>query len=247
MVFVGDPPGRDTRPRRARHEHVGFWDIGKGIAAIMKSYCSSKCLYLDTKKMLCKKWERNLTEQRFGLTEKENFTFIQKCDECCKQGCAGRPTKWNSRDYQKQNYDYCKAHGICVMCKKRVSMLGSIFCSACAEKRSDRYYTMVSTAEGRKKYREEQNGYYKIRAAKRRAEGVCVVCGKRPVKAGRQSCELCLLKKSMRRASKCSEIPRHERPAYGMCYICGDALFEDHKVCERHYVQYLKINEGNLM
>jgi len=42
-----------------------------------------------------------------------------------------------------------------------------------------------------------------------------------------------------------NDISRGERPAYGMCYICGESVKPDFKVCQKHYEHMVRIATEN--
>ena len=83
------------------------------------------------------------------------------------------------------------------------------------------------------------------RRKQRVAQGVCTLCGKRPAKSGRKSCELCLYKERIRRRANYIEhgqdpLPRHERPAYGLCYICLEPVKNGYRLCEKCYTKRVR-------
>jgi hypothetical protein len=48
-------------------------------------------------------------------------------------------------------------------------------------------------------------------------------------------CGRCYGKVRARQIANQSDLLRHERPRYGLCYICGEPKMTDRNVCERCY------------
>ena len=91
--------------------------------------------------------------------------------------------------YDREEYEWFKAHGICVRCRKAKARSGRTTCAACAAqntKRTLRYFNEL-TAEKRKEYSQRDARY---------AAGLCVICGKRPPRDNRRTCALCSSKRT---------------------------------------------------
>ena len=78
--------------------------------------------------------------------------------------------------------------------------------------------------------------YHAKRYADRKAQGICVYCGRRPAKPGVITCIYCQIKKNRLAAErrKRDGLSRHEWPDYGMCFICGNPVQEGYRLCEIH-------------
>lgn len=131
---------------------------------------------------------------------------------------------------QYDDYDWHKAHGICVNCGKERACHGLILCADCWEKnniRSRKYYEK-NKEKHKAQMRENGRKLYK----ERREKGLCTKCGKKAI-TGKSLCLNCYAKKRRRKDKRWkNDIPRSERPAYGMCYICAKPLNKFEKICD---------------
>lgn len=127
------------------------------------------------------------------------------CPECSERRKAQK----------KIRYEYMKRIGKCVRCGKNDAEPGKTMCLECAGKESDDYFS---------KYREKKLEYCKAYDAKRRldrkANGICVYCGKRPADT-KSLCVCCKAMFRKRNDARRNDIVRSERVSYGICYICG--------------------------
>ena len=89
------------------------------------------------------------------------------------------------------DYYWYKEHGICTDCHHREAIRGQILCPDCRDKKNLAKYIRYQ------KHKEEINEKNKIcserRRAKRKAEGLCVSCGK-PLDTNKTRCKCCLIK-----------------------------------------------------
>jgi len=140
---------------------------------------------------------------------------------------------------QKSRYEKKKALGICADCGKpdERTRSGLTRCAECYRR-------------GRERGRE----YARMLYAERKGRGLCVMCGKEDAYTmiGRSMCADCCERDRERqrkkhgwkprgeRIEKETKIPAWERPAYGLCYFCGEPVAgrvksngEPVRTCER--------------
>jgi hypothetical protein len=88
------------------------------------------------------------------------------------------------------------------------------------------------------RYRDISNESKKKSYYKYIEQGICPRCKQNKLKDGRKKCARCLRieadNKLHRQALKNTDIPRSERPNYGLCYICGQPIVSGHKTCAKH-------------
>lgn len=124
--------------------------------------------------------------------------------------CAER-----DRERKRNKVKYMKRIGKCIRCGKNDAEPGKTMCLECAGKESDDYFL---------KYREKKLEYCKVHDAKKRLErkanGICVCCGKRPADT-KSLCVQCKAMYRKRNNARRNDIHRSERVSYGICYICG--------------------------
>lgn len=133
-------------------------------------------------------------------------------------------------EQRKIRYEYMKKIGKCVRCGKNDAEPEKIMCLECSGKESDNYFS---------KYREKKLEYFKTHDAKRtlerRANGVCVCCGKRPADT-KSLCVQCKAMSRKRNNAHRNDIMRSERISYGVCYICGkNPIIPGNGVCSSCY------------
>jgi len=112
-------------------------------------------------------------------------------------------------------------------------MVGQVRCASCSEKDAAEY-AILKVTPGYKKRKAESDR--RVRE-KRRNAGLCVRCGQRPAQEGRVVCLECKIANARIQKKRNNEIPRHERPNYGLCYVCGELVKPGFRLCEKHYAQ----------
>lgn len=135
---------------------------------------------------------------------------------------------------------YYRLHGICPECKKEIIFSSEKRCPECRAKAA------TEEAERNKRLTEEQKALKRKRAianknalrARRKAAGVCIACGKRNAQKNRAHCSICLARQRERSYEHYRErnenyIPRNERVAYGLCYVCGKQLDREGSLCKK--------------
>lgn len=150
--------------------------------------------------------------------------------------------KKKERKRQKDNYYYLKSLGVCTRCGREDVFPGHVHCPSCMEKiqkESRAYYRRLSD-EDRELRRKKKNEYDKKRYQQRKAEGLCVACGKKAVKG--IFCIECYVKnkkKNQKRAQKkkieTGGDPRELRTEKGLCRFCEEPALPGHRLCEKHY------------
>lgn len=143
---------------------------------------------------------------------------------------------------QIDNYYYLKSLGVCTRCGREDVFPGHVHCPSCMEKtqkKSRAYYRRLSD-EDRELRRKKKNEYDKKRYQQRKAEGLCVACGKKAVKG--IFCIECYVKnkkKNQKRARKkkieMGGDPRELRTEKGLCRFCEEPALPGHRLCEKHY------------
>lgn len=126
-----------------------------------------------------------------------------------------------------ENRKYAIAHHICPRCGINKVLIGKS-CSDCLQKQSDY----------REKNKDEINKklaiYGKNRYERLKSEGICIKCAKRKAEANHTMCSICLgHKRDYAERHYKKDVDRHERPAYGLCYFCGDKLDGEWRICSK--------------
>lgn len=157
---------------------------------------------------------------------KSNSNRLQ-CSECLKEG---RIRSAETRRFQKE-------HHICTRCGKRKAEAERTYCVECTIKRMEEDNNRIRkplTASRKERAKELRRKKY----AERKASGICTRCGKHQPVKGKTRCIDCILfdKKRFKNKKECPNLDRSEYPSYGMCYICGEAVRESGKLCEKHYI-----------
>ena len=125
------------------------------------------------------------------------------------------------------DYAWYKSHGICVQCLRYDAAPGRVRCEVClltnAENARKRRAKMqsVSQAEKSRKLRES-----------RKEQGLCIWCGKPRSSYSRVYCPDCRIKNQRKNDARKHGIARSERPAYGICYRCGQTILPGEKLCQ---------------
>lgn len=120
-------------------------------------------------------------------------------------------------------------NGYCVHCCKEKVWKNRRMCSEClhiSAERSERTRSDESKVQRR--------NYMKRKRELCDALGVCRECMCRDVKKNYKRCVRCIIKDNRRRHENKKDIARHERPSYGLCYFCGNAVTQGKRTCEKH-------------
>lgn len=143
--------------------------------------------------------------------------------------------------FDRGDYDYYKAHGICVKCRSADAVNGRILCPACAKRHSitnkKRYAAMPE--DQKTEYVRKSIETHNRMTRWRKEQGVCTLCGKSKVRKGLTMCQTCAermreyKKRSWaaksadekaayrKRVNERRRQKRAERKAQGLCVRCG--------------------------
>ncbi|MBR2408950.1 MAG: hypothetical protein IKB07_08340 [Lachnospiraceae bacterium] len=158
---------------------------------------------------------------------KENDTSGVRCSECKEKGNK------NSR----RGYSYYISIGICPRCRKEKLYGDERACLLC---NADRYKRDLK--RDRERYNEIHRKSSKKIYHESSAKGICTRCNKRKAAEGQKRCKMCIEKVNEYRRKKSTGVPRRLRPDFGMCYLCGEAVMKDQRVCASCHE---KITEAN--
>ena len=136
----------------------------------------------------------------------------------------------------KSDYEWYKSKGICPRCRINDALQNHVFCPECLEKIS------VANAKydhKRAEYQKNRNNVKRIQYKKRKQEGTCVVCGKKPAQQGNY-CNECYLKRMKNRRN--TEYQKRDGRTYGdalrqrmsagLCMYCGKNQVPGYKLCK---------------
>lgn len=141
-------------------------------------------------------------------------------------------------------YEFYKQRGICPYCKKEKSEPGKVACQNCIDKRKRRAENMTPEERARRKARLREQ--CKARYEKKKAAGLCAMCGKVPPTPGRTYCQACAEQRKKyhyeptpeaaeryREMARTSNKARYEgRKAAGLCTRCGEPAAPGKTNCE---------------
>lgn len=145
-------------------------------------------------------------------------------------------TDEENKKRSRERYYWLKSKGICVQCGCEKAEKKSVFCLEC---RANRRESQRNRYSNNPEIREKRNQYSMVNNPKRYAEciekGLCVQCGKRPVKEGHRMCGICLAKhrkSSEEYRRKKGIMPRFLMGNGEYCYFCGKPGCNGRKTCE---------------
>ncbi len=120
---------------------------------------------------------------------------------------------------RKQHREYYIARNRCAMCHKQdaYTLNGRHYCFECVEYRGELTRKSHEKPEIAQNIRDSQNR----RAAQRRADGLCISCGK-PTRGGKARCERCLAKRKAKAVEQRIESGvNYPRGDNGFCWLCN--------------------------
>lgn len=134
---------------------------------------------------------------------------------------------------RKEEYEWLKAHNICVSCRSAEATRG-VKCDECADKDLDRRHKRLDSMSDAEKMalKEKNKAYLQKRYAERREKGLCAECGK-PIYKNHSRCYECYLRE--KRINR--EIQSNKTKGYaeiGLCRICGEKPVKGYHYCEKH-------------
>ena len=139
-----------------------------------------------------------------------------------------------------ETYAWYKSHGICPNCQREDAYGGKVLCLECQGKMTEsavKYYQNLPEPKLKAK-KQRESDYHKRTREARKAQGICVACGKYPARQNRTLCKMCAHKQNlyqaeyrMKKAGQQSKdiTPRFMRTALGKCYICGEPVSDENK------------------
>ena len=139
-----------------------------------------------------------------------------------------------------ETYAWYKAHGICTQCNHEKAYGGKVTCLYCQGKQIEsavKYYQNLPESN-RKAKKKRESDYHKRTRQERKAQGICVACGKYPARKNRTLCKICTGKQNryqagyrMKKAEQQGKdiTPRFKRTSLGKCYICGEPVSDENK------------------
>lgn len=166
------------------------------------------------------------------MTDKERYATLKERGICvyCKTAPAedGKTTCRICREKQRkqtaEKRAVLKKMGFCVECGSNRIYGSENICPECAAKK----YILNRQ---RQKDNERNRKHQHDRKERLKAVGICIKCGKRKAESGKTRCQQCnVAERARARVYRGNYIPRHERPAYGMCNCCGTKI-ESGKIC----------------
>ena len=180
--------------------------------------------------------------------DRTSWHYRMKAEHKCTKCSKPLPDKWTktlcpecnekNNAYTAESRKWYVAHGICPKCHRQPILGSEKACPECRAK--DAEHAARRKAKNPELVAEKMNKAHKSIYEKRKAMGICPMCGARkPVKG--VLCELCKAKCRTRKA-RCTPPPhpREERPERGVCYFCDNPIMSGYKVCEKHYEMNLE-------
>lgn len=132
--------------------------------------------------------------------------------------------------YQRETREFLRNMGLCPRCGKNKLFGDEKECPECS--------AMMYEINKRSRKRRNINAmdYYRKDIMRLKSEGLCRSCRKRKAEEGHTYCSICLAKhrergRTYRRKKEKTEIDRSERPNYGLCYICGQPIDREGRIC----------------
>ena len=139
------------------------------------------------------------------------------------------------REKAKAKYQQMKSMGLCVSCGKPAAK-GRVRCLDCLESVSVASLVCKSemSDEAKKKARKRATELQRIHYRERKAEGVCVECGK-PTVDGLTRCQRCRVRHNDRMKQYVEpKTKKKEWIAQGLCMLCGKECEKGYKLCSEH-------------
>ena len=179
----------------------------------------------------CDKCREKARERR--RRKKERRAAAGLCILCGKRPPApGRKSCKECLNAEKDTWKMLKAMHICVDCRIRTAAPNRVRCEMCLAKKAE---LMAIEHEDPLKKRKDLDRK-KLSYARRKARGVCVICGNPREDPSKTRCRRCLIKDRKRqrdRWRKIHPIPRNERHEYELCYRCGQPALPGLHSCQK--------------
>lgn len=135
------------------------------------------------------------------------------------------------------NYLHYKEKGICVQCGQWDASPGKVRCEVCLLQNSEsQAKKMKKESEQEKKERQRKHReYLKKLRSDRKANGLCIMCGKPQCEKSTVYCLEHYIKNQRNNEKRKTGVPRSERMNYGLCYRCGKESMSGKKLCKSCY------------
>lgn len=124
------------------------------------------------------------------------------------------------KKYDKERYEWCKEHHICIRCRKEKAEKGKLYCLVCKMDKREQNKNRKLTTEQKEKKRIHNKRKYDVMVA----FGICPRCGKREHKVNSIFCKRCSSirnNKEMNRRRKQGVTARVLFGTEGYCSVCG--------------------------
>ncbi len=126
-----------------------------------------------------------------------------------------------------------KEHHICIHCGQNDAMPGRVSCAECLAKDLERHTQAYENLSGETKaaYLQKRNERQREKRKRLVAQGICIICLKRPMSKGYRSCIECRTKDAQKRARNSKEYRRTS----GTCAYCDEPPIPGKRCCPKHY------------
>ena len=151
----------------------------------------------------------------------------------------------------KEQYHYRQDMGFCPRCKVNKLFGTEKICIECRAKSITT--TSIWRENNPEKHKEnmaKKNQKYKVRSEERKAQGICIDCGKQMTTTQFVRCDLCRYKRNEKQRQKRAE--QYTTPktqiwkANGWCVKCGcETLKDGYKICEGCYQRLWDISHND--
>lgn len=129
-----------------------------------------------------------------------------------------------------------REHGICIKCGHNSARPGRLYCFDCADKAAE--YNRAYYNDNKEQIKEYKKEYYRTNREYRKANGLCIACGKRPPDEGRVRCGRCLARDRqthIRQSREKGRIPSFMRGDGTYCEMCCKPKCSGQKLCRECY------------
>ena len=126
-----------------------------------------------------------------------------------------------------------REHGICIKCGHNSARPKRLYCFDCADKRAE--YNRIYYIENMEQIKEYKKEQYRTKYEYRKANGLCIACGKRPPDEGKVRCRHCLAKNrksQIERSRRTGVLPSFMRGDGEYCEICCKPKCSGQKICD---------------
>lgn len=137
-------------------------------------------------------------------------------------------------EYSRQEREYAREHGLCIVCRRRKARPNRATCEHCAEVKRKNQEAHPPSERKKELRRALQRALY----AKRKSAGVCPYCGRKRY-PGQMICYECYIKRMRKNRKKCMEHETLRAEAEGkygdICQKCLEPALPGKRLCQKHY------------